>query len=117
VFHSLGTPLTNMHFLHASEGGIYGTEKTLRNLGPFGFPVRTHIAGLFQCGASTIAAGINGVTKSGLAAAAAALACEPEELLTATGQQLRIFPAEDPSAWPEALRPRRTPLSAASETA
>jgi phytoene desaturase len=117
VFRSLGTPLTNMHFLHASEGGIYGTEKTLRNLGPFGFPVRTHIAGLFQCGASTIAAGINGVTKSGLAAAAAALTCEPEELLTATGQQLRIYPAEDPSAWPEALRPRRTPLSAASGTA
>jgi len=117
VFRSLGTPLTNMHYLNASEGGIYGTEKTLRNLGPFGFPVHTHIAGLFQCGASTLAAGINGVTKSGLAAAAAALACEPEELLTATGQELRIFPAEDPGAWPEALRPRRTPLSAASGTA
>jgi phytoene dehydrogenase-like protein len=117
VFRSLGTPLTNMHFLHASEGGIYGTEKTLRNLGPLSFPVRTQIAGLFQCGASTIAPGINGVTKSGLAAAAAALACAPEELLTATGQQLRIFPAEDPSAWPEELRPRRAPLSAASGTA
>ena len=117
VFRSLGTPLTNLHFLHASEGGIYGTEKTLRNLGPFSFPVRTHIAGLFQCGASTIAPGINGVTKSGLAAAAAALACEPAELLTAKGQELRIFPAEDPSAWPEELRPRRAPLSAASGTA
>ncbi len=117
VFRSLGTPLTNMHYLHASEGSIYGTEKTLRNLGPFGFPVRTQIAGLFQCGGSTLAAGINGVTKSGLAAAAAALGCEPEELLTATGQQLRIFPAEDPSAWPEELRPRRAPLSAALGTA
>lgn len=116
VFRALGTPLTNMYFLHASEGSIYGTEKTLRNLGPFGFPVRSHIAGLFQCGASTIAAGINGVTRSGLAAAAAALACEPEELLTATGQELRILPAEDPGAWPEALRPRRA-LSATSGTA
>ena len=104
VFRALGTPLTNMHFLHASEGAIYGTEKTLRNLGPFSFPVRSHIRGLFQCGASTIAPGINGVSKSGLAAAAAALDCEPDDLLTATGQQVRIYPAEDPGAWPEDLR-------------
>ena len=94
VFRTLGTPLTNMHFLHASEGGIYGTEKTLRNLGPFSFPLRTSIRGLYQCGASTLAPGINGVSKSGLAAAAAALGCQPEELLTATGQSLRIQPAE-----------------------
>jgi phytoene dehydrogenase-like protein len=105
VFRSLGTPLSNIHFLHASEGGIYGTEKTLRNLGPFSFPLRTHIQGLYQCGASTLAPGINGVTKSGLAAAAAALGCEPEELLSASGQSLQILPAEDPSCWPEALRP------------
>jgi phytoene dehydrogenase-like protein len=105
VFRSLATPLSNIHFLHASEGGIYGTEKTLRNLGPFSFPLRTHIRGLYQCGASTLAAGINGVTKSGLAAAAAALECEPEELLSATGQSVQILPAEDPSCWPEALRP------------
>lgn len=100
VFRQLGTPLTNMHFLHASEGAIYGTEMTLRNLGPFSFPTRSPIRGLFQCGASTLAPGINGVSKSGLAAAAAALDCEPDELLTATGQQLKIHPAEDPTAWP-----------------
>jgi phytoene dehydrogenase-like protein len=99
VFQSLATPLTNMHFLHGSEGAIYGTEKTLRNLGPFSFPVRSHIPGLFQCGASTLAPGINGVSKSGLAAAAAALECKPGELLTATGQAVTIHPAEDPSAW------------------
>jgi len=97
-----------------SEGGIYGTEKTLRNLGPFSFPLRTHIRGLYQCGASTLAAGINGVTKSGLAAAAAALDCEPEELLSATGQSLQILPAEDPSCWPEALRPTITAASAST---
>jgi phytoene dehydrogenase-like protein len=114
VFRSLGTPLSNIHFLHASEGGIYGTEKTLRNLGPFSFPLRTHIRGLYQCGASTLAAGINGVTKSGLAAAAAALDCEPEELLSATGQSLQILPAEDPSCWPEALRPTITAASAST---
>jgi phytoene dehydrogenase-like protein len=111
VFRTLGTPLTNMQFLGASEGGIYGTEKTLRNLGPFSFPVRSHILGLFQCGASTIAAGINGVSKSGLAAAAAALDCEPDDLLTATGQEVRIYPAEDPGAWPEDLRPAASLLT------
>jgi phytoene desaturase len=104
VFRSLSTPLTNMHFVHASEGGIYGIEKTLGNLGPFSFPLRSHVRGLYQCGASTLAPGINGVTKSGLAAAAAALGCRPDELLSATGQSVRILPAEDPSCWPEPLR-------------
>jgi phytoene dehydrogenase-like protein len=115
VFRTLGTPLTNMHFLHASEGGIYGTEKTLRNLGPFSFPVRTRIPGLFQCGASTIAPGINGVSKSGLAAAAAALDCPPDDLLSAAGQQLRIYPSEDPAAWPAELRPGREVAAGAPE--
>ena len=112
VFRALGTPLTNAHFLHATRGGIYGTEKTLGNLGPFSFDVATHIEGLFQCGASTIAPGINGVTNSGLNAAAAALGCDREALLTATGQSLRIYPSDHPEAWPADLRtserPRRT---------
>jgi phytoene dehydrogenase-like protein len=106
VFRSLGTPLTNMHFLHATKGGIYGTEKTLRNLGPLSFPVRTHLEGLFQCGASTFAPGIHGVTTSGLAAAAAALGCTGDALLTATGQELKTYPCEDPLSWPEAIRPK-----------
>jgi len=101
VFQSLGTPLSNISYLQASEGAMYGTEKTLRNLGPFGFPIRTHIDGLFQCGASTFAPGIHGVTTSGLAAAAAALDCDEDDLLTEHGQRLRIYPAEDPSSWPE----------------
>jgi phytoene dehydrogenase-like protein len=104
VFRALGTPLTNRHFLHATGGGIYGTEKTLGNLGPFGFSVETHIRGLYQCGASTLAPGINGVTHSGLSAAAAALGCSRDDLLTATGQSLRIYPSEDPSSWPPDLR-------------
>lgn len=104
VFRAVATPLTNQRFLHATRGGIYGTEKTLGNLGPFGFPVDTHVRGLFQCGASTLAPGINGVTHSGLAAAAAALGCAPDDLLTARRQSLRIYPAEDPSAWPEDVR-------------
>ena len=104
VFRALGTPLTNVRFLHATRGGIYGTEKTLGNLGPFSFSVESDIPGLFQCGASTIAPGINGVTHSGISAAAAALGCGADELLTATGQELRIYPAEDPASWPKELR-------------
>jgi phytoene dehydrogenase-like protein len=106
VFRALGTPLTNIHYLHATRGGIYGTEKTLGNLGPFSFSVDTHIRALYQCGASTIAPGINGVTNSGLDAAAAALGCTRDDLLTATGQSLRVYPADDPSSWPEDLRPQ-----------
>jgi phytoene dehydrogenase-like protein len=106
VFRSLGTPLTNMFFQNATEGGMYGIEKSVRNLGPFSFPVRTHLDGLFQCGASTLAAGIHGVTTSGLAAAASALDCEDDDLLTATGQALRVYPADDPAAWPETLQPQ-----------
>jgi all-trans-retinol 13,14-reductase len=106
-FSALGTPLTNAHFIHATRGGIYGTENSLRNLGPFAFPVKTEIAGLFECGASTIAPGIHGVTRSGLAAAAAALRCDESELVTERGQTLRIYPADDPSAWPEELRPKK----------
>ncbi len=105
VFRSLSTPLSNIHFIHATDGGMYGTEKTWRNLGPFGFPVRTHLQGLFQCGASTFAPGIHGVTTSGLAAAAAALGCADDELLTATGQELQIFPSDSPQSWPSAIRP------------
>lgn len=113
VLRSLATPLTNMHYVSAGEGGIYGIEKSLRNLGPLGFPLRSPIAGLFQCGASTLAAGINGVSKSGLFAAAAVLGCKPDELLTAKRQSLRIYPADHPEVWPEAIRPRLVRLASA----
>ncbi len=101
---ALGTPLTNRRLLAATRGGIYGIEKTLRNLGPLAFPIRTHVPGLYQCGASTLAPGILGVTTSGLLAAAAVLGVEHEELLSATGQTLRVYPAEDPGRWPRELR-------------
>lgn len=104
VFRTLGTPLTNIHHLHATRGAIYGTENTIGNLGPFSFPIRTTIPGLFQCGASTISPGIHGVTKSGLAAAAAALECTEEEVLTAKSGPLVVYSAEDPTSWPAADR-------------
>ena len=100
VTHALGTPLTNRRFLAATRGNIYGTEKTLANLGPFAFPIRTHLGGLYQCGASTFAPGILGVCSSGLLAAAAVLGVERDELLTARGQRLRLASAEALAAAP-----------------
>ncbi len=100
VFHAVGTPLTNIHYLHATRGGIYGTEKTLGNLGPFSFAVRSPVPGLFLCGASTLSPGIHGVTTSGLAAAGAVLECSEEELLNARSGPLQVYAAEDPSTWP-----------------
>ena len=102
VFSALGTPLTNIHYLHATRGGMYGTENTIKNLGPFSFPVRSRVPGLFQCGASTISPGIHGVTRSGLAAAAARARCEQtDELLTERSGPLRVYSAEDSSSWPD----------------
>jgi phytoene dehydrogenase-like protein len=101
VYRSVATPLTNIHYLHATRGAIYGVEHTLGNLGPFSFPVRTALPGLFQCGASTLSPGIHGVTKSGLAAAAAALGCSEADLLTEKSGPLRVYSAEDPATWPQ----------------
>lgn len=104
VFRALGTPLTNHRYVASTRGGIYGTEKTVRNLGPFSYPVRTEIEGLFECGASTLSPGVMGVTGSGLAAAQAILGCSFAELLTERGQQLRVYPSEHPESWPDDLR-------------
>lgn len=107
VFSAVGTPVTNSRYVNATRGAVYGPELSLRNIGPFRFPIQTTIPGLFQCGSSTLAPGIHGVTRSGLAAAAAALACPSDELLNGRGS-LRVWPAEDPSGWPaDASAPAR----------
>lgn len=107
VFRALGTPLTNERFVGVTRGGIYGTEKTLRNLGPLGFPVRTEIGGLYECGASTLSPGVLGVTTSGLFAAGAVLGCPADELLDPRGQALRVHASEAPPPGPAREAPRR----------
>ncbi len=94
VFAELGTPLTNKRIVNASGGAMYGTEKSLGNLGPLSFAVKSEIEGLFQCGASTLSAGVLGVTTSGLVAAQEALGCDYDDLLTAKGQSVRIYSSE-----------------------
>lgn len=106
VFWSLGTPLTNVHYLNATRGNLYGTDKVPGQVGPRGFANRTELEGLWMCGASAQSHGVAGVTQSGLAAARAILNCRTSELLQQHGPELRIYPSEDPSAWPEALQHR-----------
>ena len=65
----LGTPLTNAHYVNAHRGNLYGTAKTLTQLGPFAMPLVTEIDGLYHCGASTIAHGVLGALFSGLVTA------------------------------------------------
>jgi all-trans-retinol 13,14-reductase len=103
VFSELGTPSTSRHFVNATEGACYGTEKSVSQMGPFAFRHRSEIEGLYLCGASTSSHGVSGAAYSGLNAAAVALDCRPRELLKDTGQRMRTYSAEDPSTWPEAL--------------
>jgi all-trans-retinol 13,14-reductase len=93
VFSTLGTPLTNQHYVAATEGNLYGIEKSRHQVGPLSFGVKTEIPGLFMCGASTIAHGVAGATMSGVAAACTALRARRREVLTGTGT-LKTAPCE-----------------------
>lgn len=94
VLSELGTPLTNRHYVAATHGGLHGTAKTLRQLGPGAWPIRAPLPGLYQCGASTTSHGVAGATLSGLQAAAVARGCRTRELLTATNSRLVTRPAD-----------------------
>lgn len=106
VFAELGTPLTNRHYVEATEGSLYGTAKTRGQVGPFGFQVSTPFEGLYLCGASTLGHGVAGASTSGLVAAATALGVPMASLLNAGGPEIPLYPSEDVSAWPERLRAR-----------
>ncbi|MEO8355530.1 MAG: NAD(P)/FAD-dependent oxidoreductase [Chloroflexota bacterium] len=104
LFYSLGTPLTNEHYLNATRGNLYGIEKSPSQVGPWAFSPRTEFEGLYLCGASTLSHGVAGVTQSGINAAKAVLNCRTSELLRQNGPSLTFLPSEDVSQWPEHLR-------------
>ena len=104
VFWNLGTPLTNIHYINSTRGNLYGTAKNSKQVGPRAFPIQTEIDGLLMCGASTRNFGVSGATKTGLDAAKAILGCSRTELLSQNGPALQIYPAEDPTQWPENLK-------------
>ena len=92
VFAEIGTPLTNEHYVAATEGNLYGTSKTRSQVGPFGWQVKTEIGGLYLCGASTLGHGVLGATLSGMAVARSVLRCRSRDLLRSTGQSIRSSP-------------------------
>jgi all-trans-retinol 13,14-reductase len=98
IFSELGTPLTSDHYVKSTQGACYGTEKVLKQLGPFSYRQFSEIKNLYLCGAS-ILHGVSGATTSGLMLTAAIMGCRPGELLKTTGQELRIFSPGQPDQW------------------
>ena len=104
MYFSLGTPLSNEHYLNATRGNLYGIDKRASQVGPWAFSPRTEFEGLYLCGQSTLSHGVAGVTASGIDAAKAVLHCRTRDLLKQNGASLTFLPSEDVSKWPEYLR-------------
>jgi len=94
VFSELGTPLTNTHYVAATAGNLYGTEKSRFQVGPFGFQIGGDLDGLSLCGASTIGHGVLGATMSGLMAARRITRRPIAELLAPKGRPVVLLQAE-----------------------
>lgn len=100
----LGTPITNEYYVNTTRGNIYGTEKTLFNIGPFAFKNKSEIKNLYMCGSSILSHGVAGASHSGVDTAAQILGCTPRDLIkTDDTQQIRVYEAEDSSEYPEWL--------------
>jgi len=105
----LGTPKTNEFYINSTKGNVYGTEKTLKQVGPFAYKNKSEIDNLFLCGASTLSHGVGGATHSGVMAASLILNCTPEDLLPEDpNQKIRIYDAENPSDWPDWVHTKRS---------
>jgi phytoene dehydrogenase-like protein len=104
----LGTPKTNEYYVNTTDGCVYGTEKTLHQIGPFAFQNKSEIRNLFLCGASTLFHSVSGATLSGVAAAAKILDCSTRDLLVPDeNQNIRIYDAEDSTTWPDWVHQKR----------
>jgi phytoene dehydrogenase-like protein len=101
VHKELGTPITNKHYLNATNGSVYGTEKSFGQIGPFAFRAKSEIENLYMCGASIQSHGVAGASYSGVQTAAAILNCRQDDLLKPDRlQNIRVFEAEDDSEYP-----------------
>jgi all-trans-retinol 13,14-reductase len=104
----LGTPKTNQFYINSTNGNVYGTNKTLNQVGPFSYKNKTEIENLYLCGASTLSHGVTGATYSGLETAAQILNCKSDDLLIKDdSQKIKIYDAEDNSTWSEFIKKKR----------
>jgi len=104
VHKDLGTPITNEYYINTTDGNVYGTEKSLKHIGPFAFKAKSEIEDLYLCGASILSHGVAGASHSGVDTAAQILGCHPDELKAPQeDQHLRIYEAEDASDYPDWL--------------
>ncbi len=102
VHQELGTPITNEYYINTTDGNVYGTEKSLKHIGPFAYKAKSEIENLYLCGSSILSHGVAGASHSGVDTAAIILECHPDELKEPMeDQQLRIYEAEDPTNYPE----------------
>ena len=102
IHKDLGTPITNEYYINTTEGNVYGTEKSLKHIGPFAYKAKSEIENLYLCGASILSHGVAGASHSGVDTAAIILGCPPDELKTPQeDQKIRIYEAEDASDYPE----------------
>ncbi|PHR44580.1 MAG: phytoene dehydrogenase [Fluviicola sp.] len=104
----LGTPKTNQYYIDATDGNVYGTEKSLMHVGPLAYKNRTEIKNLYLAGSSTLSHGVTGATSSGVNAAANILGIDADKVLTPKEDQfLRIYDADNPETWPEWVNTKR----------
>ncbi|WP_178987047.1 phytoene desaturase family protein [Winogradskyella schleiferi] len=102
VHKELGTPITNEFYINSTDGNVYGTEKSLRHIGPFAYKMKSEIENFYLCGASTVSHGVAGASYSGAQTAAAILGCRQDDLIKPDeNQHLRIFDAEDDTNYPD----------------
>ncbi len=94
VYWNLSTPLTNVHYINATRGNLYGINKNAAQVGPGSFPVKTELKNLYMVGASTVSHGVSGATVSGLAAAKSILKRGARGILVQNGPPLEIRQAE-----------------------
>jgi len=102
VHQKLGTPVTNDFFINSTNGCVYGTEKNLKQIGPFAFQAKSEIENLYLCGASILSHGVAGASYSGVQTAAIILNCKQKDLLKFDDtQHVRVYDAENDVDYPE----------------
>lgn len=102
VHQELGTPITNEYYINTTRGNVYGTEKSLKHIGPFAYNQKSEIENLYLCGASIVSHGVAGASYSGVQTAAAILGCKQDDLIQPeASQHLRVYEAEDASDYPD----------------